>query len=271
MTDPGSQDDGWDELARELGLDKSPSPPDKAAPAARPTPARTPPPGDEPKPVGEDRPGRGHRRREEPVAASADVEDVGFPEGEPEALADEAEFEPEDAEGGEGEGEPSAGEGQAGEGQPGPGRKRRRRRRRRKKGGAAPGTVETAEAGEAGEAGEEPGAGDETEEPVVPTAAPARPRRDEGRPRRDEGRPPRDEVRPPRDEVRPGRDEDRPPRDEVDEAGADEVGWDTEEESGAVPLAAEEDTGGEVLRDLIATWNVPSWDEIVTGLYRPER
>jgi len=37
------------------------------------------------------------------------------------------------------------------------------------------------------------------------------------------------------------------------------------------PLAAEEDTGGEVLRDLIATWNVPSWDEIVGGLYRPER
>ena len=26
-----------------------------------------------------------------------------------------------------------------------------------------------------------------------------------------------------------------------------------------------------VLRDLIANWNVPSWDEIIAGLYRPER
>lgn len=39
----------------------------------------------------------------------------------------------------------------------------------------------------------------------------------------------------------------------------------------AASLAAEEDTGSDVLRDLIATWNVPSWDDIVGGLYRPER
>ena len=38
-----------------------------------------------------------------------------------------------------------------------------------------------------------------------------------------------------------------------------------------VPVGAEEDTAGEVLRDLIANWNVPSWDSIITGLYRPER
>ncbi|HJZ56924.1 MAG TPA: hypothetical protein VKE74_18285, partial [Gemmataceae bacterium] len=44
-----------------------------------------------------------------------------------------------------------------------------------------------------------------------------------------------------------------------------------EVESAGVPLAAEEDTGSEVLRDLIANWNVPSWDDIVAGLYRPER
>ena len=43
------------------------------------------------------------------------------------------------------------------------------------------------------------------------------------------------------------------------------------DELAAMPLAADEDTAGEVLRDLIANWNVPSWDSIVTGLYRPER
>lgn len=42
-------------------------------------------------------------------------------------------------------------------------------------------------------------------------------------------------------------------------------------ETGGVLPAAEEDTGSEVLRELIATWNVPSWDDIVAGLYRPER
>ncbi len=35
------------------------------------------------------------------------------------------------------------------------------------------------------------------------------------------------------------------------------------------PLNAEEDTATEVLRELIANWNVPSWDSIVSGLYRP--
>ena len=49
------------------------------------------------------------------------------------------------------------------------------------------------------------------------------------------------------------------------EEEAEEVGAES------VSLAAEEDTGTDVLRDLIATWNVPSWDEIVAGLYRPER
>jgi ribonuclease E len=34
---------------------------------------------------------------------------------------------------------------------------------------------------------------------------------------------------------------------------------------------AGEDAGGDLLRELIANWNVPSWDEIVSGLYRPER
>jgi ribonuclease E len=44
-----------------------------------------------------------------------------------------------------------------------------------------------------------------------------------------------------------------------------------EEVGAGAALAAEEDTGSDVLRDIIATWNVPSWDEIVTGLYRPDR
>src|SRR5262245_23893194 len=42
-------------------------------------------------------------------------------------------------------------------------------------------------------------------------------------------------------------------------------------ETEPTPLAAEEDTASEALRELIATWNVPSWDDIVSGLYRPER
>jgi hypothetical protein len=33
----------------------------------------------------------------------------------------------------------------------------------------------------------------------------------------------------------------------------------------------DDDIGAEVLRDLIANWNVPSWDEVVASLYRPER
>lgn len=64
-----------------------------------------------------------------------------------------------------------------------------------------------------------------------------------------------------------------------EEAGAEPVveaaGYteDESEDEGAetdiAPLAAEEDTASEVLRELIATWNVPSWGEIVDGLYRP--
>ena len=34
---------------------------------------------------------------------------------------------------------------------------------------------------------------------------------------------------------------------------------------------ADPDQAAEVLRDILAHWNVPSWDEIVAGLYRPER
>jgi hypothetical protein len=36
-----------------------------------------------------------------------------------------------------------------------------------------------------------------------------------------------------------------------------------------VLAGADEDTAGEMLRDLIANWNVPSWDAIIGGLHRP--
>jgi hypothetical protein len=54
-----------------------------------------------------------------------------------------------------------------------------------------------------------------------------------------------------------------------------ESGLSDEEESDSdlVPVGgeSEEDAGEELLRDLIASWNVPSWDDVVGGLYRPER
>jgi ribonuclease E len=42
-----------------------------------------------------------------------------------------------------------------------------------------------------------------------------------------------------------------------------------EYEQEPAPRDTEEDTATEVLRELIANWNVPSWDSIVSGLYRP--
>lgn len=50
-----------------------------------------------------------------------------------------------------------------------------------------------------------------------------------------------------------------------------ETGPGSEAELAAVSAGTDEDSAGEMLRDLIANWNVPSWDSIVTGLYRPER
>lgn len=41
------------------------------------------------------------------------------------------------------------------------------------------------------------------------------------------------------------------------------------EDAEPVPVGAEEDTASDVLRELIATWDVPSWDAIVSGLHRP--
>jgi len=59
----------------------------------------------------------------------------------------------------------------------------------------------------------------------------------------------------------------------IAEAPADEK-EDVEEE--AAPVVAEETLGideitPEATREMIAKWNVPSWSELVAGLYRPER
>lgn len=54
---------------------------------------------------------------------------------------------------------------------------------------------------------------------------------------------------------------------EADEEDAGEAEGDTAGET----LAAEEDAGGELLRDLIANWDVPAWDQVIAGLHRPGR
>jgi hypothetical protein len=61
--------------------------------------------------------------------------------------------------------------------------------------------------------------------------------------------------------------EDAAPAAEEPTGGEDFGTEDAEPES--TPFGVEEDTASEVLRELIASWNVPSWDEIVGGLYRP--
>lgn len=195
MTDPFA-DDGWDELTRELGVEKSP-----------------PPQSREPEPSPHD-------------AEDASADDFGeFPGIEVDSQADEGEFDGDLGDEAEGDA-PDGAEPASGDEQPDPGRKRRRRRRRRKKGPDAEGE------GTEAAPGEEPG---EPVPPIAPRAA-------------------RAPV---------------PVREEPEFAEAE---YDPdEEESSGIPLAAEEDTAGEVLRELIATWNVPSWDAIITGLNRPER
>jgi ribonuclease E len=60
------------------------------------------------------------------------------------------------------------------------------------------------------------------------------------------------------------------------EAGIGETEYAEEEDAAFEPVRqvgseADEDAGGELLRELIANWNVPSWEDVVSGLYRPER
>jgi hypothetical protein len=60
---------------------------------------------------------------------------------------------------------------------------------------------------------------------------------------------------------------------EDEEAFADAAGEAAEDapyEDALQPVGAEEeDVATDALRDLIANWNVPAWDEIIGGLYRP--
>jgi len=59
---------------------------------------------------------------------------------------------------------------------------------------------------------------------------------------------------------------------ETSEVGfADESEPEPDTELLPVDSESDEDAGEELLRDLIANWNVPSWDDVVGGLYRPER
>ena len=44
-----------------------------------------------------------------------------------------------------------------------------------------------------------------------------------------------------------------------------------EEEVAETVDSSVEEVSTEMTREMIANWNVPSWEEIVTGLYRPER
>ena len=199
MTDPFA-DDSWDELSRELGVEKATT-----------TPPREPEP-------------------EVPDAEFAFADDHSGIEVD--SQAEEGEFDGDLGE--EADGDAPDGVDVPGDERPGPGRKRRRRRRRRKKG-----------PGGEGEAGE----GAPTEEPVEPVA-PARPVRAPAPVR----------VLAP---VRQPREEPAYAEAEYD-SGSEEL-----EPVGNPHAIADEDTAGEVLREMIANWNVPSWDAIITGLNRP--
>lgn len=196
MNGPNDLDDGWAELARELGLEG-----DRPFPAPAPDhPAADLHPPEDPAPETDDEefveePG------EAPTAADIQADEEVYAEAdgeEGEAGDDGEEME------GEGEGEPTA------PGEPGePRKKRRRRRRRKKKGdGAAP--------GEPAVAGEEPAEAADSEESADAVES--------------------EEVALPADGL--------------------------VEEEGATPAAT---------RELIANWDVPSWETIVnTMLFRPQ-
>ena len=71
---------------------------------------------------------------------------------------------------------------------------------------------------------------------------------------------------------------DAPPRQpahapvETDDAEPSEDSDESDEpEEAAATVSALEGGTSEMTRELIANWNVPSWEEIVVGLYRPER
>ena len=194
MNGPNDLDDGWAELARELGLEGQ-------TPAPAPTSRRddAPPSHDEAEELVE-------IPADEPEADEVEADDFDAgaePDGEPEGEEDSA---------GEGEEAEGEGEGEATPGEPGEPKKKRRRRRRRgkKKPGEAAEPVALVPADGESEEADEPEAEDESADS------------EEGEPTADEG---------------------------------------LVEEEGATPAAT---------RELIANWDVPSWETIVTTmLFRP--
>lgn len=119
----------------------------------------------------------------------------------------------------------------AGDGEPGDRKRKRRRRRRRRKGAPVEGTEAVAT-----------GPDDDAAEPDDDEVAEAA----EGADASDE-----DAF--------------------ADAAGEAADGVGDDEDAGALqPVGAqEEDVASDALRELIANWNVPAWDEIIGGLYRP--
>jgi hypothetical protein len=159
-------------------------------------------------------------------------------EGDDSAPSDEFEDAGEPGTTGEGD---SNDESASGDGQPGTGRKRRRRRRRRRKGTG----TQPVDAGTNAEAENEQSDTEEAEveEPKLKAQPAFRGQ--------------------PVFKAQPAVDE----SDYTDES-SDEL----EDDLANSPVNdIDEDAGGELLRELIANWNVPSWDDVVSGLYRPDR
>jgi ribonuclease E len=113
------------------------------------------------------------------------------------------------------------------------------------------------------EAGDDAASGDGT-------PGTGRKRRRRRRRRRKGGAAPTGEAAEADDAEKPGTEE--PETEEVEAAAYPEESEEpSQEEEESLVAESEEDAGGELLRELIDNWNVPSWDDVVGGLYRPER
>lgn len=151
MNGPNDMDDGWAELARELGLegDRSFPTPVPDHPVADLHPPEDPAPETDDEEFVEE-------AGEAPTEADIQADGEVYAEADGEEGDDGEEIE------GEGEGEPAA------PGEPGePRKKRRRRRRRKKKDGSAP--AETASGEESADDSEESAEVDDSEESALPT------------------------------------------------------------------------------------------------------
>lgn len=269
MSEMKGQDDRWRELAELLGLPPDKLPPRRETPAAPPAPPVPPAPPAPPEvrreelaPTPEPSP-RFDEQEVPPLRAY--VEEMPRMERLEEEIASdlEAEFENEDDataveenitiaeeivvddEGGAEADLPGAG---TPEEQPRRGRRRRRRGRRRGREGAE-GEARTTE----------PATGEPSRtEPVAPAAGqPPRDRDGEGRDRR--GRRGRGRGRRDEEESR------RPALAREEDLETEEVSDVVDEQPGRPPVTvAPEDTD-------FSNWNVPSWQDLIASLYRPDR